>query len=100
MFLSSTNPLTLINKKGDEKRPTLLLLKDSFGHSLVPFLALHFNLVVVDLAQYKDIYKKFGSFDIDKALICYNLENVVTANTLGKGGYSYMLIKGWEDKIN
>ncbi len=102
MFLSGTNPLTLITKKDGEPRQTLLLLKDSFGHALAPFLALHFDLVIVDLAQCKnvlDIIKSPGYFHIDKALVCYNLENLVILNMLGKAETSYKLVNGW-DSIN
>ena len=33
-------------------KPTLVLVKDSFAHSLVPFLALHFDLEIIDLRSY------------------------------------------------
>ena len=102
MFLSATNQLTLITKNGDEERETLLVIKDSFGHSLAPFLALHFNLVVVDIGKVNDLLsnnKIQNTFDIDKALICYNLENVVTLTSLTKAGNAYKLVEGWEDII-
>ncbi|MDD4124283.1 MAG: DHHW family protein [Eubacteriales bacterium] len=100
MFLSATNPLTLITKKGDEGRETLLLLKDSFGHSLAPFLALHFDLVIVDIGQYSKILSSKtikNSFEIDKALVCYNIENLVTMNYISKAGNIYKLVEGWEN---
>lgn len=33
-------------------KPTLILVKDSFAHSLVPFLAIHFDLEIIDLRSY------------------------------------------------
>ena len=78
MFLSATNPLTYITKNGDEGRETLLLIKDSFGHSLAPFLALHFDLVIVDIGDVANKVLTTNTFDVDRVLLCVNLENVVT----------------------
>ena len=33
-------------------RPTLLLVKDSYANALVPFLAIHFDLEIIDLRSY------------------------------------------------
>lgn len=38
--------------KPNAVRPTLLLIKDSYAHSLAPFLAIHFNLEIIDLRYY------------------------------------------------
>ena len=43
-----STPVVRIEKEGEE-RPTLLVIKDSFAHSALPFLAQHFNLITVDL---------------------------------------------------
>ncbi|MBQ7847499.1 MAG: hypothetical protein IJ344_04350, partial [Clostridia bacterium] len=37
-----------ITKEGEE-RPTLLVIKDSFAHSALPFLAREFDLITVDV---------------------------------------------------
>ena len=87
MFLSGTNPITIIIEKNDPERETVLVLKDSFGHSLVPFLALHYNVVVVDLAKAGDLLADFSSFDISKVIVCFNLENVVTTSNLAMTKY-------------
>ena len=34
--------------KSSQKKPTLLLVKDSFANSLIPFLALHYDIEVID----------------------------------------------------
>ena len=35
-----------------EKKPTLIVVKDSFANSVCPFLAIHFDLEVIDLRSY------------------------------------------------
>lgn len=74
-----------ITKEGEE-RETLLVIKDSFGHSLVPFLARHFNIVVMDLDNSMKVTNPISSlinkFDADRVLFVYNLENVISTNRL------------------
>ena len=41
-------PVVRITKEGEE-RPTLLIIKDSFAHSALPFLAREFDLITVDV---------------------------------------------------
>jgi len=38
----------------ESERKKLLIFKDSFAHSIVPFLAYHFDLVLIDLRYYKE----------------------------------------------
>ena len=52
-FLGGNNPLVKITKKGAEDRPVMILVKDSFGHALAPFLAVHYDLILVDLRYYQ-----------------------------------------------
>ena len=52
-FLGGNNPLVRITKKGEEDRPVMILVKDSFGHALAPFLAVHYDLILVDLRYYQ-----------------------------------------------
>lgn len=37
-----------------EDRPKLLIIRDSFADSLVPFLAIHYDLTLIDLRYYND----------------------------------------------
>lgn len=55
-------------RKNDDKE-TLLLIKDSFSHSLVPFLARHYNLVLLD-CRYYNLYGHdlISEYDVDKVL--------------------------------
>ncbi|MBQ7847208.1 MAG: hypothetical protein IJZ37_07035 [Clostridia bacterium] len=48
-FVSGVDtPIVRITKEGEE-RPTLLVIKDSFAHSALPFLAQEFDLITVDV---------------------------------------------------
>ncbi len=47
------NPLTYVTKDTDEPREKLVLIKDSFAHSLVPLLAYHYDLVIIDMRYYQ-----------------------------------------------
>lgn len=82
-FISGSNTYTTITKEGEE-RETLLLIKDSFGHAIAPFLALHFNLEIVDLNYNASINNYFTKLDIDKVVVVYNMENVISTDNLGK----------------
>ncbi len=47
--VGGNNAVTYVTKDTDEERETLILIKDSFAHSVVPFLAQHYDLVILDL---------------------------------------------------
>jgi len=84
VFLHGKPPYMRITLEGAD-RSTLLVVKDSFAHCLIPFLARHFDLVIVDLDLDRgatDISAFIKQSNADMALIVYNLENVVTGNEL------------------
>lgn len=81
VFIGGTNAYTRVTKEGGE-RETLLILKDSFANSLVPFLALHFDLEIVNLADWQNVLNTHGPFEADRVLMVYNLENVITTTNL------------------
>lgn len=58
-------------------RGTLLLVKDSFANSLVPFLTLHFDRIIVIDERYFNISLKdyIRDMDIDRVLILKNIRN-------------------------
>ena len=59
-------------RKGD--RDTLLIIRDSFASSLAPFLAEHFDLVMIDPRFYPDALKKLIEREsVDKVLILENM---------------------------
>ena len=52
-FISGNNALVKVEKKNGDGREKLLIIKDSYAHSLVPLLARHYDLVIVDTRYYK-----------------------------------------------
>ncbi len=88
-FIGGNFGLTKITKDTDEERETLLIIKDSFSHSLVPFLSRHYDLVLVDLRYYsKSMINYAEENEIDKVLLLYNME------TLTEAGYLKILRSG------
>ena len=66
-----------------EKREKLILIKDSFGHSVAPFLAEHFDLEILDLRYYKlQVIDFVAESDADKLLVLVNADSLVTSNSL------------------
>lgn len=64
-----TTPVVKIEKEGEE-RPTLLVLKDSYAHSTLSFLAQHYNLITVDIRKNLDFAAQLvKSGQVDALLI-------------------------------
>lgn len=83
-FISGTNDVTLVESNYDEERPVLLLPKDSFANSLVPFLAQHFDLVLVNMAnRMTNISAYAEQYSADRILFVWNAENLITSGNLG-----------------
>ena len=78
VYLDGNHPYTVIknaNATSDEK---LLIVKDSFAHSLTPFLADHYaEIIMVDMRYYAnpipDLVKQEG---IDRVLFVYSIDNL------------------------
>ena len=87
VFLDGTHDVVTVTREGEE-RPTLLLLKDSFANSLAPFLARHFDLVLLNLSStrndYTNLSARVAEYGADRALIVYTLENVITTDKLSR----------------
>lgn len=76
-FIGGNNALVTVTKNGDADRPTLLLVKDSFAHSAVPFLAQHFDLVIVDIRYYKkSTAALIDEYGADRVLVLYNIDSL------------------------
>ena len=68
-----------------EPRKKLLLITDSFGQSIVPFLALHYDLEIIDLRFFTDnIYDLIIDSNIHDVLILHGMESLSTQNSLVK----------------
>lgn len=86
VFLDGVHDVVTVRKTDEADRPVLLLLKDSFANSLSPFLAQHFDLVLLNLSSSKNDYtdvtyyaQKYGA---DRLMLVYTVENIITADKL------------------
>jgi hypothetical protein len=86
-FLDGTHDVVTVTKKDGSSRPTLVIFKDSFANSIAPFLAQHFDLVLLNLSStrtdFTNITQYAQAFGADRVLLLYSLENVITADRIG-----------------
>ncbi len=84
MFLHSNNPLSIIYSKKNQHNQgkKLLILKDSYANSMIPFLTYNYQeIYVVDLRYYSDsINKLVEDNGIQTIFILYNLDTLMTDN--------------------
>lgn len=87
VFLDGTHDVVTVTKKGTTDRPTLVLFKDSFANSLAPFLAQHFDLVLLNLSSTRTDFTSISTYardyGADRVLLLYSLENIITADRIG-----------------
>ena len=86
-FLDGTHRILLITDKEaaarGESRPRLLLARDSFANSMVPFLARHFDICMVNLSGgMTNLSELAAEYSCERVLIVCNRENLVTADCL------------------
>ena len=78
--------LTITDESAPDK-PTLLLFKDSFANSLIPFLARHFSLVVIDPRyETRSAAALIEEIAPDRILILLGADTVATTPTLARLG--------------
>lgn len=69
------NAVTIVTDNGQTQREKMILIKDSFGNSLVPFLARHYDLIVLDMRVYTGDMEEFLSDPaLSHILVAYNME--------------------------
>ncbi len=78
----NTAELTVTADAEGEERPRLLLIKDSYANNLIPFLALHFDLTVLDLRYARSL--SVSTEDFDRILILQGAETLATDPSLKK----------------
>lgn len=72
-FISSDNPLSVITNESLPDAPNCILVKDSFGNCLAPFLTQNYHKVyVVD-------YRKFNACTLDYFIRNYPVQDVIFA---------------------
>lgn len=79
MFLGGQQALGVV-KTGNTDKPKLLLIRDSYSDSLVPFLTPHFSEIhLIDLRYFKLSVKDYiARSGIDRAAVVYSVPNFVT----------------------
>ena len=81
LFLNNIHPLIEIENKAAASQDTLMLVKDSYANSMVPFLAHHYRKIYVfDTRYYRDGPSSFLSDhnDITDVLLLYNMNTLDT----------------------
>lgn len=77
-FLYGNNGVTVVQSMaGAQEKERILVIKDSYSNSLVPFLTFHYKeLVVVDLRAFGGSVKELmAQYEFDDVLLLYNFEN-------------------------
>lgn len=80
-FLSGNNAHVKIIDTQNQDKETLLLIKDSFSHSLAPYLIEHYNLELIDPRYYiGSIEEYIIENDIKNVLFIFGLDTLASAN--------------------
>ena len=87
VYVGGNSSITRIfTENGKEDKGRLLLIKDSFSHSLAPFLANHYSeVVLVDLRYYMggiEYFLKSEKEDFNDIIVIFNLKNFVDDRNL------------------
>ena len=89
LFLNNIHPLVEIENSTAASQDTLMLIKDSYANSMVPFLAHHYKKIyVLDTRYYRDGPSSFLAEhgDITDILLLYNM-NTLDGDTGIRGIY-------------
>ena len=80
VFLDGNHPYTVITNSKATSDEKLLIVKDSFAHSLTPFLADHYaEIIMVDMRYYTNpLPELIESEEIDRVLFVYSIDNLAT----------------------
>lgn len=78
-YLDGNHPLTTIESNSDNKE-RVLVIKDSYAHSMVPFMADNFSTIdMIDLRYYHDSISKYIEDNhIDRIVMIYNVDFLST----------------------
>ncbi len=86
IFPGATYDVVTVSKPGGGARPRLLVAKDSFANCLVPFLAQHFEIVMLNLSSVKndftDLTALSETYRADAVLVVYTFSNILEADVL------------------
>ena len=81
-LIGGNNGRVRITDTKNPDKPTLLLIKDSFAHAAVPYLAEHFQLEILDLRYWRGSTSELAvEIGADQVLILTGLDSLATAKT-------------------
>lgn len=80
VYLDGNHPYTVITNENATSDEKLLIVKDSFAHSLTPFIADHYGeIIMVDMRYYSyALAPLIESEGIDTVLFVYSIDNLAT----------------------
>lgn len=77
------NDAHLSIKSDEGKRPTVMVIKDSYANSVIPFLARHFDLEIVDLRYYRNSVRELAErIKPEHILVLYGADTVQSDGSL------------------
>lgn len=87
VFLGGTNTHIRVTDPTRTDIPTLVLLKDSFSQSLAPYLARHFQLVLIDPRTFKaapssSLYHELCQYEPDQVLLLCGIATLCEPSSL------------------
>ena len=89
VFLGGNHALARVTLPGaDSTRPKLLMIRDSFADSILPFLANHYDITLIDLRYYKGNVQKLVAEEAFDAILIYQCLSEFDQNN----GFSYLEI--------
>ena len=85
IYLDGNHPYTVIRNSAATSDEKLLIIKDSFAHSLTPYLADHYSeIIMVDMRYYSEAVSALIEREgIDRVLVVYSIDNLATDTNLG-----------------
>ena len=86
VYLDGNHPYTVIKNPKASSSEKLMVIKDSFAHSLTPFLADHYSeIIMVDLRYFGNpLSEIIASEGIDRVLILYSIDNLTSDDNIAK----------------
>lgn len=85
VFLSGNNAHVKIYDTENQNKETLLMIKDSFSHSLAPYLCEHFNIELIDPRYFSgSIYKYVEENNIKNVLFLFGIDTLAISNLIIK----------------
>ena len=80
-FLGGNHSRLTVTRKGSEGRKKLLLIKDSYANAMIPMLARHFDLDVIDPRYYNGSIEKYVvENNIQNLLFLFGLDTLALAD--------------------